>query len=206
MFQVINGGQAEFDSLVYGQSHPGTVEFLRGQVQAATNMFSSIGTTFQSSINNMFEKFHGSEAQRLAKIVHRKITNIFTADVIRPLWEIEEFHQAQLGMQRWVMANPMVRDLYHQQLCDGYSTTYVDMQPGAVGEKQRDYRLVMDGIAQVDDDGVMRMEHYFEDHGPDETPFMLADQVDIISSWDAVEYYLKKKDRDPVSPWGDSLS
>ena len=51
------------------------------------------------------------------------------------------------------MAQPDIRSLYHKGHCDGYSDTYVDMEPGLVGEQHYDYRRVMDGVVEETETG-----------------------------------------------------
>lgn len=204
--QVIVGGQAEFNGLVYGDKHPGTTRFLQNQLNMGfSDTLTDFGKQMFSSIHSLYEKFNGENALRLAKAARRKVTGLFQQDVIKPLWTLEEIQQATLSMQRWVMAHPELRKLYHQQRCDGYSNTYLDMQPDAIGEKHYDYRRVMDGLVQEDEDGTMQITYYYDDVPDDDVQLTLSDKVDIINTWDMISRYLKYTDDDPTSVYGDKL-
>lgn len=204
--QVIVGGQAEFNSLVYGDMHPGTMRFLQNQVsQGFSNTLTDVGRNMLSSVGSLFEKFNGENALRLAKAARRKVTGLFQQDIVKPLWSLEEIQQAALTMQRWVMAHPGIRKLYHDQRCDGFSDTYLDMQPDVFGEKHYDYRRVMDGLATEDQDGTLNITYYYDDVPDDDPELSLHDVVDIRNTWDMIERYLKHTDDDPTSIYGDKL-
>src|SRR5690606_2529580 len=99
--QVIVGGQAEFNGLVYGDKHPGTTRFLQNQLNMGfSDTLSDFGKQMFSSIHSLYEKFNGENALRLAKAARRKVTGLFQQDVIKPLWTVEEIQQATLSMQR----------------------------------------------------------------------------------------------------------
>ncbi len=204
--QVIVGGQAEFNGLVYGDKHPGTMQFLQNQIgQGFSNTMTDIGQRMFNSVQNLYEKFNGENVLRLAKAARRKVTGIFQQDVVKPLWSIEEIQQATLVMQRWVMAHPGLRKLYHEQRCDGYSDTYVDMQPDSIGEKHYDYRRVMDGFGTEDSDGNLQFIHYYDDVPDDDPELSIHDRVDIVNTWDMISRYLKHTNHDPSSIYGDEL-
>lgn len=204
--QVIAGGQAEFNGLVYGDKHPGTMRFLQNQIgQGFSNTMSEVGQRMLSSVHGLYEKFNGENVIRLAKAARRKISGIFQQDVVKPLWSVDEIQQATLVMQRWVMAQPDLRKLYHEQRCDGYSNTYLDMQPDSIGEKHYDYRRVMDGLGREDTDGNLVFTHYYDDVHEDDVTLTLQDKVDITNTWDMISRYLKHTNHDPSSIYGEDL-
>ena len=204
--QVIQGGQLEFNSLAYGDHHPNTLRFLQEQVsQGFQNTLGTLGQTLNENLVRMYDMYNGIDAQRLMKTARRKLTGLFEHDVIRPLFSTQELQQATMCMQRWIMAEPTLRALYHAQRCDGYSATYIDMHPDSVGNKHYDYRRVMDGFVQVDDEGSMTTTYFYDDV-PDEDPELTVhDKVDILNTWDYVRYHLTHKDEDPTSIFGDKL-
>lgn len=204
--QVIVGGQAEFNGLVYGDKHPGTARFLQNQLNIGfSDTLSDVGRQMFSSVQSLYDKFNSDNVLRLAKAARRKVTGLFQQDVIKPLWTIEDIQQATLVMQRWVMAHPELRKMYHEQRCDGYSNTYIDMQPGAVGELHYDYRRVMDGFVQEDDEGTFKITYYYDDVSEDDPELSLEDKIDVINTWDMISRYLKHTEDDPTSVYGDKL-
>lgn len=204
--QVIVGGRAEFNGLVYGDKHPGTTRFLQNQANIGfSNTLTGVGKQMFSNIQSLYDKFNGENVMRLAKAARRKVSGLFQQDVIKPLWSIEEIQRATVNMQRWVMAHPGLREIYHQQRCDGYSNTYVDMHPGDVGEKHYDYRRVMDGFVQEDDEGTFKVTYYYDDVPEDDVDLTLRDKVDITNTWDQISRFIKHTDHDPTSVYGEKL-
>jgi hypothetical protein len=113
---------------------------------------------------------------------------------------------ASLTMQRWIMAEPTVRTLFHKQLCDGYSDTYVDMYPGRVGEDHYDYRRVMNGVVVPHEERGGDATTYMEDLIPDDVELDLNDQIDIISSWQFIQAKVAERNEDPTSKYNGTLS
>lgn len=204
--QVLTGGETEFDGLMYGDKHPGTMGFLQSQLGGSfSNTLTDVGKQMYSTLGQMFEQFNGSHAMQLVKSVRRKVVGMFEQDVIKPLFEIEEIQQATLNMQRWIMAQPQLRQLYHDQRCDGFSTSYVDYQPDSIGVKHYDYRRVMDGLATEDEDGTLVINHYYDEDFPDDAELSLQDKVDVINTWDRIKQFLDKGEFDPTSKLGERL-
>jgi len=204
--QVLVGGESEFSGLIYGDKHPGTMRFLQSQIgNAFSSTLTDMGKQMFSNLGSIFEKFNGENALRLAKAARRKVTGFFEQEVIRPLWDIKEIQQATLTMQRWIMAYPEIRELYHDQRCDGYSATYVDMFPGQIGEKHYDYRRVMDGLVQVTDEGESKIVYYYDDPPADDVELSLQDKIDITNTWQMIARHLKHTNDDPTSIFGDTL-
>lgn len=204
--QIVSGGETEFNGLIYGDKHPGTLSFLQNQLTTGLSQtLTDVGKRVYSSLGAMFEKFNGSEAMHLIKAARRKVSNVFQQDVIRPLWDIEEIQQATLVMQRWIMAMPEIRKLYHDQRCDGFSTTYQDMQPDVIGRKHYDYRCVLNGLAQTEEDGTLKITYFYDEEHPDDATLSLEDKKDITNTWEYVRYFLAKGERDPSSKLGEYL-
>jgi hypothetical protein len=208
------GGTQHFNALLYGQKHPGTLQSLQNQF-AQYDQFSRTMTDaargFFADAHEIYNRYNSEEALRLARLANQKVGSIFKPDCIRSIWELGEIQQAPFTMQRWIMAEPTVRALYHQQRCDGYSDTYIDMHPGQIGEDHYDYRRVINGVAmevpEVDDEGEAgwKISLYAEDLLPEDRDLALDEQVAILSTWDIVRSYIEAGKDDPTSPFGNKL-
>ena len=126
MATVLIGGGDVFDSLLYHGVDQGTVQFLNTHNQGFNNLLNSAASSFFSYVSPVFERFNHSDAIRLAHAAMRKVSTAWQSDGIALLSQIGHFQHASLEMQRWIMAEPTTRALYHAQGCDGYSDTYVD--------------------------------------------------------------------------------
>lgn len=206
MFQVnvIDGDSAVFDAVVFGEKHQGTINYLRNQFTGFGEHLSAAGQAFVQGAQAIFEQFNNSEAMRAARRAVQKVKGVFMLDEVRTLWDLVEIQNAGLKMQRWIMAEPTVRELYHAQGCDGYSESYVDMNPGCIGEAHYDYRRVMNGIVQ-DTAEEWQATFYMDDLHEGDRELTLDEQVDILNTWDVVRHMLKHGKEDPTSPFGGSL-
>lgn len=207
MFQVevIDGGPQMFNMLSYREKHPSTLAFIQSQFQNVGNMLNEAGQAFYSGMQNVFEAANNSEAMRRARLAMQKVANVFEADVVRSLFELNELQAAQYTMQRWIMANPMVREMYHGQRCDGYSETYKDQFPGQIGEDHYDYRRVMNGIVQDDPEHDWKCTHYLDELFEGDRELDFTEQVEILNTWQIVEAYMKQGRDDPTSQFGNML-
>ena len=96
-----------------------------------------------------------------------------------------------------------LRLMYHQQRCEGYTDTYVDMHPGDVGEQHYDYRRVVDGMVMEQDDELVSVQYFDEIKEGDELD--IDDQVAILRTWDSVKAAIEENKEDPTSPFNASL-
>ena len=173
-----------FDYVLYPEQHQSTLDYLKDQAVGISDTLTNIGRKFILGTQSVYSGMLNSDAMRSARAALRSAKGIFSADKIVPLESYEEIMAAQITMQRYVMAEPTIRKIYHSQLCDGYSDTYVDVEPGCVGENQLDYRRVMSGIIEVDEDGWKATT--YSDSEDDERELLFDEKTDILSTWELV--------------------
>ena len=90
--------------------------------------------------------------------------------------------------------------MYHDQRLDGYSDTYVDTDPGVIGEQHYDYRRVMSGImAPVADE--LYYTSYIEQLRDEADELTASDQFRILDTWANIENLILSGGKDPTSPW-----
>ena len=112
-------------------------------------------------------------------------------------------------MQRWIMANPYIREQYHANRLDGYSDSYVDDAPGMICDNHYEYRRVMDGVFVFNEDPEDKEDWsfstYYEDiHNSDTDELDLTEQLQILRTWEALEHFVRNTDDDPTDPTGNS--
>lgn len=209
MAHVIYGGTNEYDSLIYGPKAEGTLRYIEQNMQNVSQMLSSTltdaGRSFFSTAADLWNQFHGSEAVRLANAAMRKASSIFQVDVIRNISSIEEIQNAPQCMIRYIMAEPTVRQLYHDQRCEGYGDSYIDLYKNDMGERHYDYRRVMDGMVVDTDDGGWKHSHYIEELVTGDRDLTHGEKTDVLSAWDYVKHYVKVGEYDPTSSWNNKL-
>lgn len=162
---------------------------------------------------NLFNAYNSSGVLQMVQNALNQVVAISKPDVVFQFSKLSEFQTAQPVMQAYLMANPYVRDMYHRNLCDGYSDTYVDPRPGVIGFGHQQFEQVMNGVVVLDkaddDDG-----HWVNYSGAwtteDQEALPLAQKAAVLNSWFAIERCFKAGDAgestpDPTSPWGASL-
>lgn len=206
MAQIHDGGSYGFNAAIYGRPHENTLNFLQQQVEGFSVGLTDAGQRFMAGARDVYERLSGSHAMRMMRAAGNRIKSMWQADEIRQLTTIAEFQHAPLKMQRWIMAEPTVRRAFHQQRCDGYSDSYVDMHPGDIGEAHYDHRRAMHGWVVETEDGDWKATSYYEDLLPGDPEVMiLEEQHDIQWSMKAVAAHMRAGREDPVSKYGAEL-
>lgn len=206
--QIVYGGDEAFAASICGIQNPINRQYFEQQIENARtligNTFGEFGTQFIQGAQALYERFNGDRAIELAKAALNQVAGIFQADVIRSINDITHFQIATPVMQRWIMANPFVREIYYEQRCDGYSESYVDPEPGKIGRDQYDWRRVDNGSVHVTDEG-WYADQYAEQLNPGDTELDAVDQFRILNTWDALENLFVQGGKDPTSAWNNDL-
>lgn len=208
--RVIPGGIAAFNGSMYGQHDQATLNFFQNQIKDFSGLSGSVyAERFARDLNHYYDQHYGLEAQRAALLAKEYSDNINQVDLISWLQDLHQLQAANNTMQRYIMANPYVRNEWQNQRCDGYSNTYVDMHPGKIGDNHYDYVRAIEGIVMdtKDEDGNDAWQYtYLCDplqHG--EAELTLRDQKNILNTWQIAELIMRKRKDDPTSQEGGQL-
>lgn len=206
--QIVYGGDDAFAAAICGIQNPVNRQYFEQQIANARsvigNTFGDFGQRFVQGAQDLYERFNGERALEIARAALNQVSGIFQSDIIRNVRGLTSFQIATPVMQRWIMANPVVRELYHAQRCDGYSDSYEDNAPGVIGEKHRDWREVMNGMVQFTDDS-WYTNQYAELAPFDEESMPVDDQFRVTNTWHELEQILFKGLKDPTSVWNNDL-
>lgn len=87
---------------------------------------------------------------------------LFSGNILSRMESIEDFAKCSLQDQRMIMANPRMRQLRRDMLCNGFYDTYDDEDPNApTPEKHIDYMRAMSGVVMLDEaDEKVVLRHY----------------------------------------------
>lgn len=195
---VIKSGETGFNALISQMPSQQTVDYFRDNVNTAANAVTNIGSNIFADANVMFNRHNSDQALYNAKL---SIYNagIHMDDNIILRRTIDNIHLANLGTQRYIMANPTINELYVDNMCDGFSDTYVDLEPGVVGTERMDYRNVMNNSYAMGEHGVEGYHTYTHD---DEDIYEVLSDIDrmtIRDTWD-VAALLIADGVDPTDP------
>ena len=204
MARIIEGDVDTFNALALGDIHPATHQFLMNQMENQSPTLTDYGRKFFESGRSLFERLENSRAMRVVKAARRAVSSIWQLDEIRHLSNIHDIQWAPPKMQRYIMAEPTVRKLYHEQRVEGYDGTYKDAFPEYRGVQHPDYRRVMNGLVVFDEEGDWSSTTYY-DNNVDEHDLELSEQVDVVDTWANVKHFIKQGKEDPLSRWGADL-
>lgn len=208
MVQVVQAGNvATFDYLLYPEQNLMNKAYLENQLNSFNTQISDIGRKFIEETRDIYNRINDSSIIRAAKAAIRAVKGVFHPNTIYTLYSLDELRSAQSAMQRFIMAEPTIRETFHLQRCNGYSDTYMDMYPNDVGEKHYDYRRVMDGIVkdiETEEGYDWVATRYFEELVEGDRDLSLGEQVSILSSWDIAKMFLEAGE-DPTDMFGGTL-
>lgn len=196
-----------FSHLMFGEQNPLTASYLQERLGSIGTSLTNIGSKFVSESKAIYAKINDPSLLYKAKAALFNVRQVYNDRGISYLSSAAETQQANINMQRWVMAQPEIRMLYHEQKCDGYSESYVDIEPGCVGDAHRDYRLVMHEIVQEDVTGSMKVDYYNDEVMEGDTTLSLLDKANILSTWDVISMFAKAGagSADPTDIFGGNM-
>lgn len=206
MANVHYGGGDMFNALVCGETTESTRRFLDSQFTESMSAYASeAGERFYERARTLYDRARNSNVARLLKAASRKVKSKGKTDVVFRPRNIADLQHAKPKMQRWNMAMPRLRRLFHEQMCDGYSDSYVDVAPNDVGADHYDYRRATNGMVMDTDEG-WEVNCYIEDLHDLDAPLSFEEQCDIQDSWDLINEYLEAGKDDPTSKFAALLN
>ena len=197
-----------FDYLLFPDQNPNNQTFIQQQLSNFSNTLTETGKRFMETTKAIYEKINDSNAIRMAKAAIRTAKGILHPNTIVHLDNLEYIRTAQPVMQRFIMAEPTIRQYYHEQKCDGYADTYVDIHPNKIGDDHYDYRRVMGGIIQdsVDENGDYEWvsKNYLDEITEGDRELSFDEKVDILKTWDIMKMFMEAGE-DPTNVFGGKL-
>ena len=194
-----------FNSMVNGEQSRENISFLERKLGEGLEYLTDAGRRTMQRARDFFEGYDFEGVSRSVRAIKRKVEDRWRGDDIRPLGTMAQLQNAGLTMQRWLMANPNLRGTWQKGRCDGYSDTYVDMEPGAIGANHTDYCKVMNGMMQTNEEGHCYSVTYFDAIVDGREELQLDQKIDIQHGWDWSDYYLALGGDDPSSQSNGSL-
>lgn len=202
---VLEGGADHFGALAFGRTSQATLQMLDSYNQRVSQNFQVAERQFSDKMRDVFARVDESEAMRLARAVGRKIRNFWSTEDIHPLTNIGMAQHASVTMQRWVMAEPTVRKMYHEQKVEGYVDSYVDVHGQVYGSNHYDYRRATQGLIVETPEEGWQAATYMEDLLEGDRELLLDEKADIQATWEFIRGALKRKKDDPTSPTNAAL-
>lgn len=186
---VVNVPEAGLDYVLYGDKSNVISNYLYNQIQQlpqAYNEFSDrIRNAMTASYNYVNDKLTQYGILNQLQNNGVKVVDNYYEELLT----FQHLQNANLTMQRWVMAHPQIKQMYVDQNLDGYSETYKNISGKTVGEDDYNYRLVMDGGLIPTNDGWV-VKHYLEDMQIGDRELTHFEKVRVRNTWEAMDWFL----------------
>lgn len=187
---VVDVPQAGMDYVLYGDKSNLISGYLYNQLQALPKAFNAFSERVYNNLTTSYNFIND-------KLTQYGIMNQIQSNGVKivdnyfeQLTTFQQLQNANLVMQRWVMANPQMKELYNNQNLDGYSDTFKNVSGKGVGESDYNYRMVMDGVVTPTDDGFI-IKNYLEDHLLGDKELSTFEKTKILNTWDAIDWILE---------------
>lgn len=196
---VMSGGSPDlFNAMLFPEATPETQHWLSQQFNRETSMLTDLGRSFMNQATSWFQQLYDPNLMRKARAMVRNIGGVMHPNTIMPIDDLSGLRMARPVMIRYLMSQPELRDLYHRQLCDGYSDTYVDLDPGEVKQDDYNWRRVMNGVVQdiTDKDGnpSWMVQMFPDELRPGDRELDHDEQAMILDAWDVIERAIREKE------------
>ena len=201
---VVQGGLDAFNALRGGFPTSESLGRLNQMYQDSMGYLNQAQQTFAENARRAYRMISESESANLIRNLGTKLSNIWS-NGIEPLESLEDCQTASEIMQRWIMAQPHLRQLYLDNRVEGYSDQYENLQGNRVGEEQYDYRRVMTGVQVTPDEGDAYYKLYHDTMPEGESVLSVTEQINVLSTWSLIDRLIDEGDEDPTSPYGASI-
>lgn len=203
-----SGGTMGFDAGVYIPPPPDTVSYLQQTANNFHGRLDGFAANMYQSMADKIASFNYENLAYMAQAVYRMADGLWLDNRIQPLQQIGHFQNAPQSMVRWLMAEPTIRQLYHNGEAEGYGENYIDRCPNDIGETHHDWQIVNDGVFDTEDDMDVTNEYFYDSnpqYDPEFDELNIHDVTNIMSSWKHMAAFAKAKRDDPTSKWNGRL-
>jgi hypothetical protein len=181
-----------------------TTNWLQQRSEALMNTVSTNTQTWFNKARAFYNTISESDAVQALRNLTVKADVSWKGNNIYHCSSIEMLQTANPIMQRYIMAEPRLRDMYLNQSVEGYEGSYENFHGDALGVSHYDYRRVTDGIVIAHDDHYVINE--FHENIPDtDRELDFFQKADVIRTWNMVNRALDASEMDPTSPIGNLL-
>lgn len=187
--------QGALDYVMYGDNSSVVSNYLQTQMQSMHRFINPITDKIYNAMQASYDYVNN-------QIVKSGIMNSLRTqgvavnnDYFSILKTVHDLSSANVTMQRWVMANPIVKKHYLEQNLDGYSDSYTNVFGKDIGENDYNYRMVMSGVV-VDTDEYTGYSMYYDQPYPGDRKISYEEKMTVLATWDHMEQILNSSNID----------
>lgn len=199
MITVIDGDSSTFTAMAYGMPDPVSIQWCHNRaMQARQALAPEARAIFENTTNEVFGEIDHVKIARIAKAARGRLDSIWQTDTVSVLTEVSAIQNAPPVMVTYIMANPMIREMYHEQKIAGFDDYYQDPYPEDHSYEFKLYREVVDGVfLETGNKDEMVATEWVGDF--DDSVLDLIDKQAIMETWDNVLAHVRKGGEDPTS-------
>lgn len=202
MSLIVDGSRDYYDALMGTTVTPSLTNFLNDSLNTFSQRLADGAQDLYQRAYSLYDSMMGDQSLRQAQIIRNNFDDVWSDSSPAYLPTIDMMQEARLISQRYIMVNPLVRQYYYDDRVEGYAGSYRDPYPDVPTEEHSDYKRVLNGVLQVDEEeDTWHYVTYLDEYLSDEAPLDVTEQANILDTWKCVEAYLKRHGRDPVSLW-----
>jgi len=199
------------NEVMYGARSDALLNDLRsGLSNYDQSILSPLGRAYEAKVQENFEAVSGWKVVNATRKAVASLQGFDRPDIILPLFSDESFKTAPLIMQRLIMADTEIRQMYQKHRIDGWSDTYIDAQPGIIGHDHRDHRIAMNGIVErveLKEGGQQyKVTEFFQADRPREEKLSPSNLLDVRRSSMFARSKMKKGLADLTSLYDENVS
>lgn len=184
MGRVVSLSPAALNMSMFGNQSNTVSNYLANQLSNMGSFAGSIGNRIYDVLQNSYNYVNDTMMQYN---IRQELSKNDIAQFNYEYGFINSFRglqEASMVMQRFIMAEPTIKQLYLDQNLDGYSGSYVNISGNEIGDNDYDYGLVNDGIVQIDEvNDTWRTVEYFTPLIQGDRRLNIMEQDDILHTW-----------------------
>lgn len=182
----------------------GTTNWIQDRTQALMSTVSATTSNWLNKARSFYQTITESDAVQALRNLTAKADVSWKGNNIHFCNNLDLIQTANPVMQRYIMAEPRLRDMYLNQTVEGYAGSYENYHGDAIGINHYDYRRVTDGMLLVKDDH-FEWNDFYENVPDNDKELTMFEKVDVIRTWNLVNIALDENEMDPTSPIGNLL-
>ena len=206
--QVLNvsgSGETVFQGLTTGMPARETMNYFSQMGSLFDSNLTSVARDHFQEINQFYKAITIDEANAALRNLQVGLDSLALPNHIIHLRNLEELQHAPDVMIPWIMANPVVRDLFENNQIEGYGDRFNDIHGDLLGDTTPLHQAAINGIRMYDGTENSTMTIFAECSKGSELSIEMPDQISVIDSWADINHYLANGDRDPTSQYNGKL-
>ncbi len=203
--QVVYGNEATFQMMTFGVPSASTFDYFQEKSRSFDLNVSNTALLKVNEVQDFYKGISLDAALDALRAAKSSLGSLEIPDMILALTSLEELQAPPDAMVPWIMANPTVREMYLNNECEGYGERYVDYYADALGTNHALYRAAVHGLWRENKDGEYQCEIFGDVLADESLQIDMREQLEIMQTWDELEYFLAQRGADPTSPFGNKL-